>query len=108
MNEENIGWRKNFIEGLKRARGEYIFFADQDDIWIKDKIEKIVKTMEANKKIEVLAHNYDNFFEEGYYVTDNYALNEKIHVDSRLLSESKKYSKYYPKLLSFVADLFSH
>lgn len=233
MNEENIGWRKNFIEGLKRARGEYIFFADQDDIWIKDKIEKIVKTMEANKKIEVLAHNYDNFFEEGYCVTDNYAFrkygkkkichikakkyinhvirpgccmcirrniledvihvwcggcahdsffwrmgmmrkslyiynetlilhrrhsaantpesirytkerakgmlpyielykraeNEKIYVDSRLLSESKKYLqyrvelinnkrvlsldtikylKYYPKLLSFVADLFSH
>ncbi len=40
-NESNLGWRKNFMFGLLKAEGDYIFPCDQDDIWSEDKIEKM-------------------------------------------------------------------
>jgi glycosyltransferase involved in cell wall biosynthesis len=43
--KENLGQSKNFEFALKQARGEFIAFADQDDIWLPEKIE----TMSGNQ-----------------------------------------------------------
>ena len=45
-NKTNLGWRASFMKGCTMAQGEYIFFADQDDVWVKDKIEKMISSME--------------------------------------------------------------
>lgn len=45
------GIKKNFENAIKNATGEYIFLADQDDIWLKDKVEKVVKCFEENNYI---------------------------------------------------------
>ena len=37
--EKNI--TNNFENSLKKCKGDYVFFADQDDVWKKDKIEKM-------------------------------------------------------------------
>ncbi len=42
QNEYNKGYIYSFIEALPLAQGEYISFADQDDIWLPHKIEKLV------------------------------------------------------------------
>lgn len=34
-----LGVTKNFENALKHARGDYIFLADQDDVWTPDKVE---------------------------------------------------------------------
>ena len=39
---ENIGLTKNFAFAAGQAKGELISFSDQDDIWIENKIEKLV------------------------------------------------------------------
>lgn len=39
---ENVGYIKNFICALKKAKGELIFLCDQDDIWVSDKIEHYI------------------------------------------------------------------
>lgn len=41
INKENLGWRENFFCGTSYVSGDIIFFSDQDDIWHKDKIEKM-------------------------------------------------------------------
>ena len=41
INEENLGYRKNFANLLSLANGDYIFLSDQDDEWLGDKIEKM-------------------------------------------------------------------
>jgi glycosyltransferase involved in cell wall biosynthesis len=33
VNEKNVGFRENFMEAIRQARGEIIAFCDQDDIW---------------------------------------------------------------------------
>lgn len=37
--------RKNFEEALKQAKGDVIFLADQDDVWMPDKVEKVLANM---------------------------------------------------------------
>jgi glycosyltransferase involved in cell wall biosynthesis len=43
QNEERKGHILNFFSATNRASGEYIAFADQDDIWKLDKIEKLLE-----------------------------------------------------------------
>lgn len=45
QNEKNLGYTKNFLEGIKRSRSSYIMLCDQDDIWHQDKIEKTLWQM---------------------------------------------------------------
>lgn len=39
LNEENIGYVRNFEKLLSMCSGEYIAFCDQDDIWLPNKLE---------------------------------------------------------------------
>ena len=39
---ENLGFIKSFFELLKIAEADYYSYADQDDIWVKNKIELAV------------------------------------------------------------------
>lgn len=41
----NLGACKSFLTLLMKAKADYIMFADQDDIWLSDKIEKTLKKM---------------------------------------------------------------
>ncbi len=44
-NEENRGSTKNFLAMLVAAEGDYIMFADQDDIWHADKLQRTLHRM---------------------------------------------------------------
>lgn len=43
--EKNIGLAKNFSLATEKATGVYIAFSDQDDVWIENKIEKLVNAI---------------------------------------------------------------
>lgn len=45
-NLKNLGWKKNFYEAVKRSKGDIIFFSDQDDEWMPDKIEIMSECMD--------------------------------------------------------------
>ena len=64
-NENNLGYSRNFSNVLKKASGEIIFLADQDDIWHEDKVKQMYSIMESNKQIQLLASNPHPFY-EGY------------------------------------------
>lgn len=61
VNKSNKGWRRNFIEGMKMCEGKYIFPCDQDDVWMENKVSSMVRIMEANKEINLLASNVIEF-----------------------------------------------
>lgn len=48
-NKENQGYIRNFRSAILKAKGEYIFLCDQDDIWEKEKIQKTIETMKKYK-----------------------------------------------------------
>ena len=43
-----------YERAFKKSKGDIIFFLDSDDLFVKNKIEKIIKIFEQNKKIEVI------------------------------------------------------
>ena len=49
-NEKNRGLTRNFEFAAMKARGVFIAFADQDDIWIENKIEKLANSI-GNKPL---------------------------------------------------------
>ncbi len=59
VNEENLGFKKNFLKALSKTQGEYIFLSDQDDIWQKGKIEKALAVMEKKRDILSLCSSFD-------------------------------------------------
>lgn len=47
-NPERLGFLKNFSSLAERARGNILFFCDQDDWWFPGKIESLVSELERN------------------------------------------------------------
>ena len=53
-NAENKGYCKNFLEGIKIAKGDIIFFCDQDDVWHKEKIAEMTAVLNGQPEIKAL------------------------------------------------------
>ena len=71
VNKKNLGWEKNFTQGINAATGDIIFPCDQDDIWHLDKVKKMTQAFEDNNDILLLTSGYHAFSEWGrtYYTT---------------------------------------
>ena len=52
-NEPTLGYPRNFYEGINRCKHEFIFFADQDDIWEPTKLEIMAGQMENLSLIHI-------------------------------------------------------
>ncbi len=63
LGEENLGYIQGFTSVLKYATGDIIFLADQDDIWLSDKIEGMYQYM--RKYPQILALNSSFSFIDG-------------------------------------------
>lgn len=61
VNKSNKGWQKNFMDAISEAKGEIILLADQDDIWIQDKIAKCSNLLESHDEIDLLTCNFSVF-----------------------------------------------
>lgn len=57
--QENHGLSYSRNEALRRSRGEYIAFIDQDDMWLPEKLEKQVLIFENNSAVGFV---YSNFY----------------------------------------------
>ena len=62
-NERNMGYADNFNKVTLMASGDYIFFADQDDLWLPDKVEKMVAVMEEHEDCVVLCTDYEPMYD---------------------------------------------
>ena len=68
QNRKNKGWKKNFIDGMSVAKGDFIFPCDQDDIWESNKLEVLSNIIKKNSKINVLTTNCKAFYDNGKIV----------------------------------------
>lgn len=53
-NEKAKGYSKNFENALEKASGDIIFLADQDDVWLDNKVDICVKELE---KYDFVVHD---------------------------------------------------
>lgn len=96
VNETNLRTVKNFEKAISLCSNEIIFLSDQDDIWMKNKVETILDFFIKNKNINCVATNgecIDNngLSVEGFIIWDviEYLSKNKIahnYLDLLLLS----------------------
>lgn len=63
VNKTNKGWKINFMNGFQMSSGDIIFSCDQDDIWMSDKVEKMLDVMRVNNNIMLLSCNLQPMYE---------------------------------------------
>jgi len=61
----------NFENALKHAKGDYIFLADQDDIWLPGKINKTLSLLQNNDLVlsdAIVVDENENILFESFFV----------------------------------------
>jgi glycosyltransferase involved in cell wall biosynthesis len=97
INARNLGWKKNFMIGFNKAKGDVILPCDQDDIWALDKIEKMILIMKNNKNILLLVSNYTTLYEERNVRKISSKITNSMKEDGKL--EKIMYSRYFMSVL---------
>jgi glycosyltransferase involved in cell wall biosynthesis len=59
FNEQNLGTVANMQQCLRLTSGDIIFLADQDDVWLPNKVEKTLAFFEQNPAAEAVFSNAD-------------------------------------------------
>ena len=54
VNNENIGFLKNFKNAIEKTTGDIIFLCDQDDIWFNTKINSMLNRFESDERIKAI------------------------------------------------------
>lgn len=70
-NPVNVGYCRNFYGGIDRASGEVIFLSDQDDVWLPEKIEKMLAVLESQPDVLALSSRYDVIGADGEPLPDS-------------------------------------
>jgi glycosyltransferase involved in cell wall biosynthesis len=72
-NEKNLRSLKNFEKAIQLCSGDIVFLADQDDIWVENKVEKYIEFFKKNSTINAIASN-------GYCIDEQTKIHEKYAV----------------------------
>ncbi len=56
QNPDRLGYRTNFLRAAKLCRGDLISFSDQDDVWARDKLDRMSAAFE-NPEVLLAFHN---------------------------------------------------
>ena len=72
-NKENLGYIRNFYKGICESQGNIIFLADQDDIWMPNKVEKMLDVMHKYDA-ELLCSNFELIDQYGNKSYQNYQI----------------------------------
>lgn len=57
INAQNLGYTRNFEKAVELCEGDVIFLSDQDDVWMKNKIETFLNKLTDNPRIDFLFSN---------------------------------------------------
>ncbi len=75
VNEKNLGYAENYRKAIGLTSGDIVYLADQDDIWVNDRVEKMSAVMEDNEGVGLMNTDYACFYEDvndltGYFESD--------------------------------------
>lgn len=114
----------NMENALKLAKGDYIFLADQDDIWEDNKVEEIMKNLQAYNLVisdariidqdeKIITESYFNWKKSGKGFWKNFTKNSYIGCamafDRKILTASLPFPKklaMHDVWIGLIAEVF--
>ena len=77
VNKSNLGYTMNFYKAISKTHGDYIFLSDQDDVWIPNKVARMLKVM-ALPGVQIACSNFEIIDESGNFTNKGYRIPEFI------------------------------
>lgn len=71
------GLKQNFNNAIKNSTGDIIFLSDQDDIWMENKVEEVLKEFE-NENIILIQHDAVVIDENNNTIYESFAKHRKV------------------------------
>lgn len=117
--EKNLGYLKNFEFLLTKSSSEYICFADQDDIWYENKVEKCINVLKE-KDVDLVYSDCKQIDENGQVLHEsylNYKNYPKVNGKDNILTFSRHFSigcscmftkKIKEQMLPFTKSVMAH
>ena len=108
INDENLGFSRNFSKCISLAQGDFIFLSDHDDIWLSDKVQKYLKIFEDEADAVSIMSNME-IIDENDLVTNPRFLNLNSGYENRFYRVVKNFVKstYYGCSIAFRKELKS-
>jgi glycosyltransferase involved in cell wall biosynthesis len=106
INDENLGFSRNFSKCISLAQGDIIFLSDHDDVWLPGKVEKYLKIFQENGEVISIMSNMEIVDENGL-VTNSRFLDLKSGNSNRVWRVVKNFVKstYYGCSIAFRKEL---
>ena len=83
---------KNFENAIKAASKDILMFADQDDVWLPEKLSRIRELFESQKNVELVLHDM--------YMCSNEQIEKKQYGQSDFSQRKRKHGILYNMLYS--------
>jgi glycosyltransferase involved in cell wall biosynthesis len=95
VNDENLGFSRNFSKCISLAKGDFIFLADHDDIWLPGKVDKY---------LEIFTHKSDVIS----IMSNMQIIDENDHVSNlRFLNLTSGYGNQFSRVIkNFVRSTY--
>ncbi len=105
VNEKNLGYAENFRKALSLCTGDIIFLADQDDVWVDDRLEKMSSVMASNEEIGLLNTDFA-WFKEDINKLDGYYKSDKIEIKNIPLNARNRFLKFPGCVMCLRKDFY--
>lgn len=107
VNPQNLGYARNFFHAMSLCDADYVFLADQDDIWKKDKLEVMTKTMDRHKNIKLLSCKFEIMDENDQVMHGVMARQQKqTHGLTQITTEDLLRGFYWPGMIMCARKTF--
>jgi len=83
VRNERLGVGTNFLVAAGEAQGRYIAFADQDDVWLPDKLARLLDTLHRHRAV-LVAHGVRSVDEQLRPIRTGYPNVRGVQVEERL------------------------
>lgn len=109
VNEKNLGFSNNFLNGFSNANGDIIFISDQDDVWETNKIEVMLPIFENNNEILSLATTFSIYDQNMNLIRRHMNFHNKLKrgVKGISISEFCSFNSYMGMSMAFRKELFN-
>lgn len=89
INTSNLGPIKSFEKAISLATGDYIFLCDQDDIWLPNKVQVVIKAFKE-QKADIVVHDAQVVDGNLKELSPSWNIRNKNKLDQTLLGNIKK------------------